>query len=72
MQHAGFKCGCINERGIVNTKKLNIISHSWANKDIADVELELTGYVMFRRDRIGSRGEELFYTNKIRKECRLR
>ena len=28
----------------------------WANTDITDAELGLTGYVMFRRDRIGRRG----------------
>ena len=32
------------------------ISESWANKDILDAELGLTGYIMFRRDRIGRRG----------------
>ena len=32
------------------------ITESWANTDIADAELELTGYVMFRRDRIGRKG----------------
>ena len=56
------------------------ITDSWANKDISDAELGLTGYVMFRRDRIGRRGGELFYIlknlfrlrNKIRKGRRLR
>ena len=33
------------------------ITEPWANKDIADAELRLTGYVMFRKDRIGRRGE---------------
>ena len=32
------------------------ITESWANIDITDAELGLTGYVMFRRDRIGRRG----------------
>ena len=32
------------------------IIESWANTDITDAELGLTGYVMFRRDRIGRRG----------------
>ena len=32
------------------------ITESWANTDITDSELGLTGYVMFRRDRIGRRG----------------
>ena len=27
------------------------IIESWANKDIVDAELTLTGYVMFRKDR---------------------
>ena len=55
-------------RSIVNKKnELNImvqdsnphiigITESWANEDISDAELGLTGYVMFRRDRIGRRG----------------
>ena len=32
------------------------IAESWANTDITDAELGLTGYVMFRRGRIGRRG----------------
>ena len=32
------------------------ITESWANIYIAYAELGLTGYVMFRRDRIGRRG----------------
>ena len=32
------------------------ITESWTNIDITDVELGLTGYVMFRKDRIGRRG----------------
>ena len=56
-----FKC-------IVNKKnELNIvveytdphiigITESWANTSITDAELGLTGYVMFRRDRMGIRG----------------
>ena len=59
---------CLNARSIVNKKnELNImvenidphiigITESWANTDITDVEIGLTGYVMFRRDRIGRRG----------------
>ena len=31
------------------------ITESWANTDITDPGLGLTGYVMFRRDRIGRR-----------------
>ena len=59
---------CLNARSIVNKEnELNImledinphiisITESWANIDISDAELGLTGYVMFRRDRIGRRG----------------
>ena len=32
------------------------ITESWANPDITDAELGLTGYIMFRKDRIGRRG----------------
>ena len=32
------------------------ITESWANKDISDAELGLTGYVLFSRYRIGRRG----------------
>ena len=32
------------------------ITESWANIDTTDAELGLTGYVMFRKDRIGRRG----------------
>ena len=41
------------------------ITDSWANTDITYAELRLTGYVMFRRDRIGRRGGVLFYMLKI-------
>ena len=73
MSEAGYRCVCLNARSIVNKKKeLNImvedtdphiigISESWTNTDIADAELGLTGYVIFRRDRIGRREGELFY-----------
>ena len=73
---AGYKCMCLNVRSIVNKKnELNImvedtdchiigITESWANTDITDAELGLTGYAMFRRDRIGRRGGELFYMLK--------
>ena len=59
---------CLNARSIVNKKnELNImvediephiigITESWANTDITDAELGLTGYVIFRSDRIGRRG----------------
>ena len=67
---AGHKCVCLNARSIINKKnELNImvedidphtigITESWVNTDITltYAELELTGYVMFRRDRIGRRG----------------
>ena len=65
----GYRCVCLNARSIVNKKnELNImvedidphiigITESWANIDITDAELGLTGYVMFRKDRIGRRGE---------------
>ena len=71
MYEAGCRCVCSNARSIVNKKnELNImvedidphiigITESWAN--ITDAELGLTEYVMFRRDRIGRRGGELFY-----------
>ena len=36
------------------------ITESWANKDIADAELGLPGYVMLRSDRIVKREGELF------------
>ena len=32
------------------------IAESWANTDTTDAELGLTGYIMFRRDRIERRG----------------
>ena len=63
-----YRCVCLNARSIVNKKnELNImvedidphiigITESWANIDITDAELGLTGYVMFRKDRIGRRG----------------
>ena len=68
MPEAGYRCVCLNARSIVNNKnELNLmvkdidphiicITESWANTDITDAELRLTGYVMFRRDRIGRRG----------------
>ena len=60
--------GFVDSRSIVNKKnELNImveaidphiigITESWANIDITDAELGLTGYVMFRKDRTGRRG----------------
>ena len=64
---------CLNARSIVNKKnELNImvedidphiigITESWANTDITDAELVLTGYVMLRRDRIGRGGGVILY-----------
>ena len=64
---------CLNARSRVNKKnELNImvkdinpyitgITQTWANKDIADAELGLTGYILFRRDRIGRRRGEFFF-----------
>ena len=70
ISETGYRCVCLNARSIVNKKnELNImvedidphiigITESWANiaGGITDVELGLTGYVMFRKDRIGRRG----------------
>ena len=64
----GYKCVCLNARSIVNKRnELNImvedidphiigITESWATLDISDAELGMTGYVMFRKDRLGRRG----------------
>ena len=41
------------------------ITESWANEDISDAELGLTGYIMFRRDRIGRRGWELYILKNL-------
>ena len=58
----------LNARSIVNKKnELSIlienidphiigITESWAKIDLTDVELGPTGYVMFRRNRIGRKG----------------
>ena len=40
------------------------ITESWANKDIVDAELALTGYVMFRKDRQERRGGGVNLYNK--------
>ena len=68
ISETGYICVCLNARSIVNKKnELNImvedtdphmigITESWANIDITDAELGLTGYVMFRKYRIGRRG----------------
>ena len=62
ISETGYRCMCLNARSIVNKKnKLNIMvedidphiigmTESWANIDITDAELGLTGYIMFRRD----------------------
>ena len=64
--NAGLKCVSLNARSIMNKKtELNImvndsdphiigITESWANRDITDAELGLEGYVMFRKDRMGT------------------
>ena len=56
-----IKTKVLNARSIVNNNGFNIIveyvdthiiriTESWANKNIADAELGLAGYVLFRRD----------------------
>ena len=64
---------CVCARNMVNKKnELSIIvedikthiigiTESLANKHISDAELGLTGYVVFRRDRIGRTGRGSFY-----------
>ena len=76
MSEAGYRCVCLNARIIVNKKnELNImvedidphiigITESWANTGITDAELGMTGYVMFRKDRIGRRGGGDFFLLK--------
>ena len=69
ISEAGYKYVCLNARNIINKKKLNMvedtdshitgITESWANIDISDAVLGLTGNVMFRRNRIGRRGGEV-------------
>ena len=66
----------MNSRSIINKKnELNImvddikphiigITESWANVDITDADLGLEGYVMFRKDRMGRREEECYYTSR--------
>ena len=68
ISETGFKCVSLNARSVVTKKnELNImvedinphmigVTELWANKDITGAELELTGYVIFRRDRIGRKG----------------
>ena len=64
----GYECVCLNTKRIVKKRnELNItvedidphiigITESWATTDISDADLGMTGYVMFRKDRIGRRG----------------
>ena len=63
MSEASYRCVCLNARSIVNKKnELNIMVEDTdphiigINTDITDAELGLTGYVIFRRDRIGRTG----------------
>ena len=68
ISETGYRCVCLNARSIANKKnELNImvedidphisgITESWTNINITDAELGLTGYVVFRKDRIGRRG----------------
>ena len=68
-----YKCVYLNAKSIVNKRnELRIviedidphvigITESWATTDISDSELRMTGYVMFRKDRIGRREVALFY-----------
>ena len=68
VSEAGYKCMCLNAMSIVNKKnELNImvedidphitgITESWASIDITNAKFGLTGYVIFRRDRIGRMG----------------
>ena len=77
MYEVCHRCVCLNARSIVNkTNEINImvedidphiigITESWANTDITDTELGLTGYVMFRRDRIGRRGGSVILNVKV-------
>ena len=64
----GFKCVCLNARSIVNKRNelrvmvedtdphITGITESWATIDISDAELGMTGYIIFRKDKIGRRG----------------
>ena len=73
---SGIKCACLNARIIINkNNELNImvseikphiigITESWTNNDITDAELGLEGYVMFRKDIVGRRGDECYYTSR--------
>ena len=76
---------CLNARSILNKKnELNImaedidpriigITESWANTDITDAELGLTGYVKFRKDRIGRRGGGvILYVKESIQDCEIK
>ena len=55
ISEVGYKCVGLNARSIMvedTDPHIFGITESWANIDITDAELGLTGYVMFRRDRI--------------------
>ena len=58
MSEAGYRCVCLNARSIVNKKnELNVMVEDIDPHVIGITEsLGLTGYVMFRRYRIGRRG----------------
>ena len=43
------------------------ITESWANKDIIDAELTLTGYVMFRKDSRERGGGVILYIKNLSK-----
>ena len=65
----GYKCVCLNARSIVNKiNELNLtvedidphiigMTEYWATTDISDAELGITGYIIFRKDRIGRSGD---------------
>ena len=64
----GYKRVCLNAMSMVNKRnEVNIIvedtdlhiidiTESWATTGISDAELGMTGYVIFKKDRIGRRG----------------
>ena len=78
MYAPSVKCVCLNARSIINKKnELDImvdeikphiiigITEKWANNDIADADLGLEGYVMFRKDRMGRRGGRVLLYIKV-------
>ena len=38
---------------------MNSLENSWATTSISDAELGMTGYIIFRKDRIGRRGGDV-------------